>query len=128
MNPFLNYFAYVACGMLMLAAFVYLYVKATPIDEIALIRQHNMAAACSLGGALLGFAVSLASSAMHQNVLEQFLVWGLLSLFVQLLTYLVLSFTLRNLKQSLEDNNIAVGAFVGAVQLAVGVLNAGSLS
>ena len=124
----LAYLSYLGSGALLLALFTVLYCRVTPLDEMQLIRQHNQAAALSFGGALLGFALTLASSAWHQNTLHSFLLWSVLALLVQIVVHMLLSRCVRDLQQALQDNNTAMGLLAGCVQLAVGVLNAGSLS
>ena len=56
---FAGYFA-TAVGLL--AVFVVLYVFVTPYSELALIREGNTAAAVSLGGAIVGYAMPIAVS------------------------------------------------------------------
>ncbi|MGL6045035.1 MAG: DUF350 domain-containing protein [Vogesella sp.] len=124
----LAYLSYVGSGALLLALFTLLYCRVTPLDEMQLIRQHNQAAALSFGGALVGFSLTLASSAWHLNTVEKFLLWGVLALLVQIAVHMLLSRCVRDLQQALQDNNTAMGLLAGSVQLAVGVLNAGSLS
>ena len=124
----LAYLSYVGSGALLLALFTLLYCRVTPLDEMQLIRQHNQAAALSFGGALVGFSLTLASSAWHINTVEKFLLWGVLALLVQIAVHMLLSRCVRDLQQALQDNNTAMGLLAGSVQLAVGVLNAGSLS
>ncbi len=124
----LAYLSYVGSGALLLALFTALYCRVTPLDEMQLIRQHNQAAALSFGGALVGFSLTLASSAWHLNTVEKFLLWGVLALLVQIAVHMLLSRCVRDLQQALQDNNTAMGLLAGSVQLAVGVLNAGSLS
>ncbi|MBP7581117.1 MAG: DUF350 domain-containing protein [Vogesella sp.] len=124
----LAYLSYVGSGALLLALFTVLYCRVTPLDEMQLIRQHNQAAALSFGGALVGFSLTLASSAWHLNTLQSFMQWGVLALLVQIVVHMLLSRCVRDLQQALQDNNTAMGLLAGSVQLAVGVLNAGSLS
>ena len=124
----LAYLSYVGSGALLLALFTVLYCRVTPLDEMQLIRQHNQAAALSFGGALVGFSLTLASSAWHLNTVEKFLLWGVLAMLVQIVVHMLLSRCVRDLQQALQDNNTAMGLLAGSVQLAVGVLNAGSLS
>ena len=47
---------------------------------------------------------------------------------VQIAVHMLLSRWVRDLQQALQDNNTAMGLLAGSVQLAAGVLNAGSLS
>ena len=124
----LAYLSYLGSGALLLALFTVLYCRVTPLDEMQLIRQHNQAAALSFGGALIGFSLTLASSAWHLNTVEKFLLWGALAMLVQIVVHVLLSRWVRDLQQALQDNNTAMGLLAGSVQLAAGVLNAGSLS
>ena len=49
-------------ALALLAIFAAIYVRVTPYNEIALIREGNMAASISLSGALIGFVLPLASA------------------------------------------------------------------
>ncbi len=122
------YLSYLGSGIALLIFFSMLYAKVTPQDEIALIREGCTAAALSFGGALIGFSLTLASSAWHANKLEYFISWGLLAMLVQIITHVVLSRCLKGLTQALIENNIAVGSLAGSISLAVGIINAGCLS
>ena len=51
---------YFALSIALISVFIVLYTAITPYREIALIRAGNQAAAVSLGGAVLGFALRLA--------------------------------------------------------------------
>jgi hypothetical protein len=58
------FLAYFAVAMVLLALFLLVYLNVTPYHEMALIRAGNSAAAVSLSGALLGFAMP--SSQRHR--------------------------------------------------------------
>ena len=66
LNESIRYFddflIYFAVALLLFVAFTFVYVIVTPYNEIALIREGNTAAAISLSGAMLGFALPLAST------------------------------------------------------------------
>ena len=55
------FLAYFAVGVVLITVFFMVYVNVTPYDEIALIRQGNIAAAIGLSGALFGFALPVAN-------------------------------------------------------------------
>ena len=58
----LPYFAaFFGVSLLLLTVCLALYVLITPYPEVKLIREGNAAAAASLGGAIIGFALPLAS-------------------------------------------------------------------
>ena len=57
-----DFAAYFGMGLGFMVLYVVLYLYATPHREITLIRGDNLPAAIVLAGALLGFAVPLASA------------------------------------------------------------------
>ncbi|MBE9609233.1 DUF350 domain-containing protein [Chitinilyticum piscinae] len=124
----LTYLTYLGSGIALLVVFSVIYAWVTPIDELKLIREGCTAAALSYGGALIGFSLTIASSAWHVNKLEYFLMWGGLAMIAQIVVHIVLGRCVKGMAQALIENNIAVGAFAGSVSLAVGIINAGSLS
>ncbi|XZG70107.1 DUF350 domain-containing protein [Chitinibacteraceae bacterium HSL-7] len=126
--PLIAYLSYLASGVGLLVVFSVLYARVTPLDELKLIREGGTAAALSYGGALVGFSLTLASSAWHVNQLHYFLIWSVLAMAVQILVHVVLARCIKGLAQALIENNIAVGTFAGCVSLAVGIINAGALS
>ena len=62
-----SFLSYLVVAMLLLTGFLLIYVKVTPYDEIDLIRKGNVAAAISLSGALLGFAMPVANVIAHSD-------------------------------------------------------------
>ncbi len=124
----LSYFGYLGSGLLLMAAFMLVYERITPYRELRLIREGNVAAALSFGGALLGFTVSLATSAAHAMVWQDFLAWGLVAGLMQLLAFAVVAFSLKQIKQHIENDNVAAGAALLFMSLSVGLLNAASLT
>ena len=122
--PFLTYFL---AASALLAVFLVVYAWITPYREIELIRKGDTAAAVSLSGAMLGFAIPLASAIAHAMVVEEMLMWGALSLLVQLAAYLVASRILPDLSRRIPEGSIAHGTFLGALSIAVGILNAASM-
>ncbi|QLI82444.1 DUF350 domain-containing protein [Chitinibacter fontanus] len=126
--PLIGYLSYLASGIAMLVVFAMLYSKITPYDELKLIREGNVAAALSFGGALIGFSFALASSAWHLNQLEFFLIWGALAGLMQILAYAFTVKCIKGMPMQIAENNVAVGVLAGGISLAVGVINAGCLS
>ena len=119
------YFA--TCGV-MVAIFLAMYVRVTPYREIALIREGNAAAAASLSGALLGFAIPLARSVTQSANLADMVLWGAIALVVQILVFWVVSRVLPQLAQDISQGKTAQGVFLGAVSLATGILNAACMT
>lgn len=128
MIPLYNYIAYLLSAFAMLAVFIVVYTRITPIDEFALIRKGVTAAALSFSGALIGFSLTLASSILHNDNFAMFALWAGCGALVQLVTYALVARVMSGLSQALNENNVAMGAMIGAVSLAVGVINAACLS
>ena len=123
--PFLYH---LGAALLLLVAFIYIYVKITPYPELDLIRSGNAAAACSLSGATLGFAIPLAQATAQSGNIMDMLLWSLIALIVQLIVYLIVRIMVPNIAKDITDNRIAAGIFLGAVSLATGLLSAASMS
>lgn len=122
------FFSYFAVAVLLLAVFLLVYVNVTPYDEIALIRKGNTAAAISLSGALLGFAMPVANVIAHSDTLGDLAAWGALAGVIQLLTYLVARFALPQLTEDIPAGKLAPAIFLAALSLAVGLINAACMT
>ena len=128
MPAILNYLIHLILAAALLIAFFIIYTRVTPYNEVLLIRQGNQAAALSLGGAVLGFSATIASSLMHTADYQQFFAWAFGAMVVQLLAYVVTTRLLRMSKDQIESNNSAFGGLLGAVSLSIGAINAACIS
>ncbi|HEU4816858.1 MULTISPECIES: DUF350 domain-containing protein [unclassified Janthinobacterium] len=128
MPAILNYLIHLILAAALLIAFFIIYTRVTPYNEVLLIRQGNQAAALSLGGALLGFSATIASSLMHTADYQQFFAWAFGAMVVQLLAYVVTTRLLRMSKDQIESNNSAFGGLLGAISLSIGAINAACIS
>jgi putative membrane protein len=124
----LNYVLYLVGGGILITIFSTIYMWFTPYNEMALIRAGHSAAALSFAGAVIGFALTLAACAIYHASFISFVGWALAAMVVQLLGYVITARLIPDLRQQMLDNNIAVGGFVGAIGLVLGILNAGCLS
>jgi putative membrane protein len=125
---YLLYLKYMGLSILMVVLFASLYIRITPVKEISLIRDGNVACALSFGGALLGFSITLASSVVHTISIPSFLIWSLAATILQLLVYFIGTRLIKDASTHLHNNNIAVGALFGAMSLSIGILNAACLT
>lgn len=124
----LPYVAYLGSALAMLALFCVLYTLATRFDEWALIHEGNLAAALSLGGALLGFACTLAASIAVHASWRAFVGWALAAMALQVLAYALLARLLRGMNRAIAEGNVAMGLVMGATSLGVGLVNAACLT
>ncbi|MEN9867351.1 MAG: hypothetical protein RL748_2941 [Pseudomonadota bacterium] len=128
MHPAANYVLHLLLSGVLLSAFFIIYTKLTPFNEVQLIRGGNTAAAVSLGGALIGFSLTLASALFHTTSYESFLIWSFSAMVVQILAYLITTTLLRMSKDQIEANNTAFGGLLAAISLSIGAINAGCIS
>jgi putative membrane protein len=123
-----NFLAYFAAAIVLLAAFVAIYLFITPYDEIRLIRNNNVAAAISLSGAVLGFAMPIANVIAHSDTLLDLLVWSVIAGLVQLAAWLVARVALPTLKEDIAANRVAPAVLVAALSLTIGLINAACMT
>jgi putative membrane protein len=123
-----SYVIHLALAAILVVVFFVAYTKITPFDEILLIRQGNGAAALSLGGALIGFSLTVASALLHTSSPMEFGAWALGALVVQVLAYAVTTKLLHMSKDHIESGNVAFGGLLGAISLSVGAINAACIS
>jgi len=123
-----DFLVYFAVSLVLVAAFLALYVRVTPYRDFALIRDGNLAAALSLSGALLGFIVPLASAVAHSVSLLDMALWGVVALVIQIAAYLVARALLPAIARDIPAGRTASGVFLGALSLGVGVLNAACMT
>ena len=128
MDALISYFLHLISGFAMVAAFAGIYMAVTPFHELALIRQGFVAPALSLGGAVIGFSLTVASSILHNDSYPLFMMWCGAGLTVQVVAYAVLARAFPRLPDQLAGNNVAAGATAGMVSLVVGIINAACMS
>jgi putative membrane protein len=120
----LNYLIHLLLAALLLAAFFVVYTRVTPAKEVLLIRQGNQAAALSLGGALIGFSITVGSALMHTANYQEFFAWA----FGAMLVYAITTRVLNMSKDQIEGNNSAFGGLLGAISISIGVINGACIS
>lgn len=125
-----NFALYFLLAVVLLLVFKWLYTWVTPHDEWQLIKnEQNMAAAIGFSGAIIGFALALASAAAHSVSLLDFAVWGGVGLLAQLLAFLLVRFlVMPKLIEKIKANDMAAGSVLGATSVAVGLLNAACMT
>jgi putative membrane protein len=122
------YLAFLGTSLGLLVIALTIYVMLTPHHEIRLIREGNVAAAASLGGTAIGMAIVLYSTASSTFSILELAVWGGLGLVGQLFVFFIVSIVIPGLKQGIEDNRVSYGVVLGALSIAMGILNAGALT
>ncbi len=112
----------------MLALGVTIYIWLTPYPEIALIRQGNTAAAVSMSGAVIGLALPLAICLASSVNVYDIIVWGVVTLMVQLIAYRVMDLLLRELPKRIENDEVGPAILLVAVKIGVAAINAAAVA
>lgn len=123
-----NFLIYFGAALLAEAIFIALYMVVTPHHEAKLIKEGNVAASISLGGAVIGFTLPLASVIIHSVSLLDMVVWSAVALVVQAIVFVIASLLLRGLSRRIEAGDIAAGIALATASLAIGIVNAASMS
>ena len=128
LSQYLFYLQYMLVGIAMTVVFAAVYLRITPVEELRLIKNGNLACALSFGGALVGFCLTLASSIAHSVSFIDFILWALAAAVIQIFVYFAATMMIKGATAELIGNNVAVGTLFGAVSISIGILNAACLT
>ena len=123
--PYLIFFLLLATTLYIVGLVVY--VKFTPHKEIELIREGNNAAALSFSGFLVALALPLAACLTSSVTLQDLLVWGSVSLLLQLFLFRLTDMLLQDLPKRISQGDMAAATvllgfkFAGSILLASAV-------
>lgn len=116
-------------ALLFMLAFKFLYQLTTPHRERELIAAGNAAAAITLGGAVLGYVIPLATALTQTESLYEFAAWAALAGVIQIVVFLgVRQLAFRDLSARIERGEVAAALYLLTLSLAVGLLNAASMT
>jgi len=115
-------------ALVLLAVFLAVYASITRHDEWALLKAGNTAAAVSLMGATLGFALPLASVIAHAADFIDLLVWAVVAMIVQLLSYFLVYVVRHDVSAAIARGEMASAVLVGGGGVVLGVINAACLT
>ncbi|WP_207459081.1 DUF350 domain-containing protein [Azospirillum sp. SYSU D00513] len=117
-----------AVTVLLFLAGVWAYTAVTPMRERELLAGGNRAAGIVLGGTVVAMAIPLAATLATSLALLDIVVWGLVALVLQLVTFGVALLLFRDLRSMIESGNVAAASVLAALQLAIALLNAGAMA
>jgi len=120
----LAFLSYLCVSAVLLAAFIFIYARATPYKEFALIEHDNLAVAIAFAGAVLGFTAPLVASIYYTQSIPEMCLWAGITCLVQLVVLLAL----RRQARRIEEGHVGSAVVVATVSFAVGLLNAVSIS
>lgn len=105
-----------------------IYVWVTPYREVKLLRDGNVAAAIALSGQMLALAIPLGAMLAHSVNLPDILLWGIVTLILQLIAFAAVALVVRNLPAAIERGEIAPALVLATAQIVAGIFNAAAMS
>jgi len=124
MDAFLSFLLYFVTAIVLLLVFMFIYAKVTPYNELKEIKENNVAAAITFGGAILGFTFPIVSSTFFTHDLLEMVLWSVVTAIVQLIVFLVL----RRFAPDIKDGHVAPAILLASLSISVGLLNAVCIS
>ena len=112
----------------MLAAAVFVYIKITPYDEIKLIRDGNTAVAVSLSGAIVGLALPLAFSMASSISVWEVLIWGPVTLVMQLIAFRVADLVIKDLPKRIVGGEMGAAILLVSIKLGAAAINSAAVT
>jgi putative membrane protein len=123
-NAIVSFIEYLGTSVVLLVFFVYIYARATPYKEFALIAHDNIAVAITFIGAVLGFTIPMLAAIYYTHSLVEMAVWAAITCVVQLGVLLAL----RSQAKRIEEGHVSSAIMVATFSVAIGLLNAVSIS
>jgi len=123
-----DFLIYIVLSLALLTAFVWIYDKVTPYNELELIRGGNTAAAVAYAGAMIGLALPLGSAVAHSVNPVDMVIWGVFALAIQVLVYFLVRRLIPHLNDQIPANNMAPAILLAALSIAAGIINAACLT
>ena len=123
-----DFATYFGMGLGFILLYLVLYLYATPHREITLIRGDNLPAAVVLAGALLGFALPLASALRIAGGLLDVAAWAFMALIAQLAAYALVALLLKDFSKRINRGEMAAAVLAASIHLGVGLLNSAAMS
>lgn len=122
------FLAYFVGGAGFILLFGLIYLRVTPYAEIRLIRTGNVAAAISLGGALVGYTLPVVRAIEQAVGAVDFAVWAAVALVVQLAVFGAVRALLPELGQQIERDRRSEAVLLATVSIVAGLLNAACMT
>ena len=123
-----DFLAFFGVGVVMVIVFVVIYSWTTQHNEIELIRKDSMAATVAFSGAIIGFALPLASAMIASVNIFELIIWGVVALIVQIVVYLLVRLPMPRISERITADKTAAGVWLGSASLVGGILNAAAMT
>jgi putative membrane protein len=124
-SPILSFGAYFALALVLLATFVELYMKVTPYNDFEQIMANNVAAAITLAGAVVGFALPIAAAVFFTHQLQEMAIWGVIGCTVQVALFSLLR---ARFADEIARGSVAPAVLLAGLSISLGLICASCVS
>lgn len=108
-------------GILLFSSCV-IYILLTPMKELELLRRGNASAGLGLAGVIIGLAIPTASAlAFSISIFDQ-IIWGVVALLLQLLTFRLVDLILKDLPKRIENDEAGAAILLIAVKISTALI------
>jgi putative membrane protein len=119
-----GFFIYALTSIGLLSLFTALYHYLTPYHEMTEMRKGNQAPSIAMGGAMLGYTVSIIVMSFVGINYADFLIWAGVAGVFQLALFKILY---KLIPMNIEEDNCAIAIFYAVSALCLGLITAFSL-
>jgi putative membrane protein len=105
-----------------------IYVIMTPHKELALIRAGNPSAALAFAGVIIGLAIPLGSCLAYAFGLLDLLIWGVITLLLQLVAFRFADMFLRGLPRRIAEGDVAAAVFLMSIKIGLALIISGAIA
>jgi putative membrane protein len=127
-SGFPDFILQLAVALGLFIASLVIYVLMTPHKELALIRAGNPSAALAFGGVVIGLAIPLGSCLAYAFGLWDLVIWGVVTLLLQLLAFRFTDIFLRGLPRRIAEGDVAAAVFLMSVKIGVALIISGAIA
>lgn len=112
----------------MFAVGLFIYTAITPHKEFSLVKGGNTAAAISFASAALGLGIPLAVCMANSVSNWDIVIWGVLTIVIQLAAFFVVNLLLKGLPKRIEDGEVPAAIVLMGIKLSIAAINAAAVS
>ena len=127
-SGFPDFILQLAVSLGLFVASLIIYVLMTPHKELELIRAGNPSAALAFGGVVVGLAIPLGQCLAHAFGLWDLVIWGVVTLLLQLIAFRFADIFLRGLPRRIAEGDVAAAVFLMAVKIGLAIILSGAVA
>lgn len=129
-NALAQFGTYFGTAIFLLILFKFIYVRLTPQNEWRLIKEEkNTAAAIGLSGAVIGFTIAVGGVISNSINYFDFVMWAGVSFIAQVMGFYIIRYIfMPKIVERINNNEVSAGIVLASSNIAIGILNAASVT